>query len=80
MLNITDWAWIFDNTYVVCRNVDNKVIVEIERTGNTRTGEIQDFPIELYGKISELHYGDAIIEELIISAADEFFSAYLGKP
>ena len=78
MLNITEWAWVFDNTFVVCREADNKVVVEIERTGNTRIGEMQDFPIDLFGKISEFEYEDKIFEDFVIKTADEFFRACLG--
>ena len=79
MLNITEWAWEFDKTFVVCRKVDNGVIVEIERTGNTRTGELRDFPMELVGKIAELGCGEKIIEKLVKSAEDEFLRTYLGE-
>ena len=41
MLDITEWAWVFDKTFVVCRIVDNQVFVEIEKTGNARVGEIR---------------------------------------
>ena len=79
MVNITEWAWIFDKTFVVCRNVDNNVTIEIERTGNTRTGEMEDFPVELFGKIAVLEYGEKIFEMFVKNAADEFFRAYLGE-
>jgi len=79
MVDLTEWAWIFDTTFVVCRNVDNKVIIEIERTGNTRTGEMPDFPMELFGRIAGLGYDEKFFEKFVKSAADEFFRAYLRK-
>jgi len=79
MLNVTEWAWVLDKTFVVCRYVDNKVVVEIERTGNTRIGEVQDFPMELFGKITGFDLEENVIEKLVRSAADDFFRAYLGE-
>ena len=79
MLNITEWAWVFNNTFVVCRNVDNKIVVEIERTGNVRTGLLYDMPMELFGKIAELGYEEKFLEQLAKSAEDEFLKTYLGE-
>jgi len=79
MLDITEWAWVFDKTFVVCRKVDNKVVVEMEMIGNTRVGEIQDFPIAIFGRIVELNGGEKMIEKLVKTAADEFFRVYLGE-
>ena len=73
MLDVTEWVWVFDKTFIVCRNVENKVIVDMERTGNTRAGRLQDFPMELFGKIAEPGSMENIIEKLVKSAADEFF-------
>ena len=41
MINITDEEWIADLGAMMCRNVSNKIIVVLEKSGKTMEGKIR---------------------------------------
>ena len=76
MIDTTGWIWICDKTQMICRNVENSVIVKIDRIGKTFNGKLQGIPLELFGKIARLKNGELIIQKIIRSAEEEFLKAY----
>ena len=82
MSDVNKWVWVFDKTLMVCWNVENKVIVKMERAGDIYIGKLQDMPMELFEAIANLRHGDRIIKNIVRNAEDEFFRAYLrmGDP
>lgn len=43
MININEWVWVFDNSLMVCKNVENRIIVDIEEIISQYTG----MPVEM---------------------------------
>ena len=79
MIDVTEWTWAFNNTLIVCRYVEDNIVINIEKRGNSRMERLKDIPIELLKRIAEQEHGEKIIKKLVRKAEDDFFRAYLGE-
>jgi len=73
MIGVSEWVWIFDKACMTCRNVENDVVVVLEKGENVFMGKLRDIPMDLFGKIAELEYGERIIADIVNSAERELF-------
>jgi len=79
MVAINEWVWVFDNTLLLCRNVENRIMVDTERTGNIYMGDYQDIPMALFGEMAELNYKERITKPIAGNEDDEFIRTHLGE-
>ena len=79
MIDTEDWKWVCDKSEMVCRNVENSIVVKIDKTGKTYNGKLLGIPLELFGRISKVKHGEKIIQNIIKSAEEEFFRACTGS-
>ena len=74
---IQGWNWIVDINEKTCKNVENEVIIKIEKNGGRLKGMLQDMPIGLFSDIAGCGNGEKIIEEIIKIAEEEYFRVSL---
>jgi len=79
VIDINEWIWVFDNSLMVCRNVENGVIVKIERLGDTYIGILKDMSKAFIEKIYNEKQCEGIINQIVTDAEEAFFRAYQGK-
>ena len=72
-IDIEEWDWVCDKNQMICRNIENCVVVKIETIGKTYNGKLHGIPLELFGKIARLKHSEQIIQKIIKSAEDKFF-------
>ena len=80
MIETEEWIWICDKSKMLCRNVENSIIVKMDKTGKTYNGKLYGIPLDLFGRISKIKHGEKIIQKIIKSAEEEFSRACLGLP
>ena len=79
MIAINEWVWAFDNTMLLCRNVEDRIMVDIERTGNIYMGDFQDIPMALFGEMAELNYKERVTKRIAGNEDDEYIRTHLGE-
>ena len=75
MNDINNWVWIIDRGEMCCRNLENNVIVKMEKEGGNIRGKLHDMPMALYGKIAGIKNGEKIIRQIVKAAEKEYFRA-----
>ena len=71
MIDVSESVWIFDNACITCRNGENNVVVVFENVDNVFVGKLWDIPMDLFGKITELEYGERVIADIVKNAENE---------
>ena len=72
MMDINGWNWVVNTDTMTCKNVENQVIVKMERDGETLRGMIHDMPMKLFAEISKYDDGEKIIENIVRMAEAEY--------
>lgn len=79
MIAINEWIWVFDTALMLCQNVENKIVVDIERTCTNYIGRHQNIPMAIFEEIAGLTPGEKIIEQIAINSDNDFFNSPTGK-
>ena len=72
MINVHEWKWVVDIDGMTCKNVENEVIVNIQKDGEILLGTLQDMPIGLFSMIAKDAKGEEAIEEIVKAAEKEY--------
>jgi hypothetical protein len=76
MITIASREWIADLGAMVCRNIDNKIIVVFEKNGNNLSGKIKDIPMKLFSRWAAEPNGETHIKNTVKEAEEVFLRAY----
>ena len=76
MIDVQEWSWIVDPDEMTCRNVENEVIIKMEKEGKNLKGMLKNMPIDLFSEIAGYEDGEKIIEKIVKTAEAEYFRAY----
>ena len=79
MIDVKGWSWIVDINERTCKNVENEVIIKMEKEGESLKGMLKDMPIGLFSEIAGYGNGEKIIEEIVKTAENEYFRAYTDQ-
>jgi hypothetical protein len=71
-MNVNEWNWVVNKNDMTCRNVENNVIIKMEKNGNVLRGTIHDMPMELFAEISRYADGEKIIEKIVKTAEEKY--------
>ena len=74
MTEVTDWVWLFNNTIAICQQAGEGVYVDFEKMGSANTNKLQDNPMALFERITELKQA-LELEQIIKGCEKEFFRA-----
>ena len=77
-MNVNDWDWVVNRNDMTCRNVENNVIIKMEKNGNVLRGTIHDMPMELFAEISRYADGEKIIEKIVKTAEEKYLENRSG--
>jgi len=77
MITIAQGEWIADLGSMVCRNINNGVVVGFEKSGKTLVGKIKDMSMELFGELASQKNGHKIIQKTVMDAEEVFLRAYI---
>jgi len=76
MVTITQGEWIADLGAMLCRNINNGIIVCFEMTGKSLSGKIKDMPVELMEQWAKIPNGHELVRKTVMEAEDLFLKAY----
>ena len=62
MVSIAQGEWIADLGAMVCRNINNGIVVCFEKSGKALLGKIKDMPMEVMQHWAMLKHGDRLIQ------------------
>jgi len=71
-MDVNGWNWVVDTDDMTCRNVENEVIIKMEKVGDFLRGRIQDMPMTLFAEISQYEDGEKIIEKIVKMAEEKY--------
>jgi hypothetical protein len=71
-MDVDEWNWVVNTNDMTCRNVENNVIIKMEKVGNFLRGKIQDMPMKLFAEISRYEDGEKIIERIVKMAEEKY--------
>ena len=76
MVTIAQGEWIADLGAMICRNINNGIIVCFEKDGKHLTGKIKDLPFELMEQWAQVRDGHKIMRKAVMEAEEVFLRAY----
>ena len=76
MITIADGEWIADLGAMLCRNINNNIVISFEKAGIGVTGKIKDIPMDLFAKWAVEPHGERKIQQVVMEAEDFFWRAY----
>jgi len=77
-MDVNDWNWVVDTNDMTCRNVENNVIIKMEKDGGFLRGTLHDMPMELFAEISRYKDGEKIIERIVKTAEEKYLENQPG--
>ena len=75
MPSITDGEWIADVGEKTCRNINTKVIVEMNKMDKMYIGKLKYVPFELLSQYVKLKHGEKPLIKAIMEAEEVFLRA-----
>ena len=79
MINVHEWKWVVDIDGMTCKNIENEVVINIRKDGETLRGEFRDMPIGLFSMIAKDANGEKVIEEIVKSAEKEYCKCFWSR-
>lgn len=76
MVTIANDEWIADLGSKTCYNINTKMVVEFQKSGNTYIGKIRDMPIKIMSKWAKLRHGERLIKKAVEEAEEVFLRAF----
>ena len=76
MITITSGEWIADLGALLCRNINNGIVVSFEKQGIGYSGKIQNMPIELMEQWAAIPTGHELIQKAVMDTEEVFMRAY----
>jgi len=77
-MDVNGWNWVVDTNDMTCRNVENNVIVKMEKVGDLLRGRIHDMPMELFTEISKYGDGEKVIKKIVEIAEEKYLENLAG--
>lgn len=77
MVTIAHGEWIADLGAMVCRNINNGVVVCFEKSGKTLAGKIKDMPMTIFEQWAMLKNGHKIVQRTVMEAEEVFLKAFI---
>jgi hypothetical protein len=76
VISITNGNWIADLGSMICRNIENGMVVGFYKNGEVLEGKIQDIPMEIMEKWAIERHGENRIKAAVMEAEEVFMRAY----
>ena len=77
-MDVNGWNWVVDTNDMTCRNVENDVIIKMEKVGDFLRGRLHDMPMKLFAEISRYEDGEKIIEKIVKTAEEKYLENRSG--
>ena len=75
MIDVSEWDWVVNKNDMTCKNVENQVVVKIEKDSGNLRGMLYDMPMSLFAEISKYENGEKIIERIVRMAEAEYLNS-----
>jgi len=72
MMNVNEWDWVINSNDMTCRNVENSVIIKMEKHGDRLRGTLYDMPMTLFAEIAKVKNGEQLIEKIVKRAEEKY--------
>ena len=76
MIRIAQGEWIADLGAMLCRNINNGIVICFEWQGKAITGKIKDMPIELFEQWAIVRKGHKFMQKAVMEAEEVFLRAF----
>ena len=70
-MDVNEWNWVVNTNDMTCSNVENDVIIKMEKVGDFLRGRLEDMPMKLFAEISRYEDGEKIIEKIVKMAEEK---------
>ena len=77
-MDVNDWNWVVNPSDMTCRNVENSVIIKMEKDGDRLRGTLHDMPMTLFAEIARIKNGEQIIERMVRLAEEKYLESGPG--
>ena len=77
-MDVSGWIWVVNPNDMTCRNVENNVIIKMEKDGDLIRGTLHDMPINLFDEIARYEDGEKIIEKIVRMAEKKYLENRSG--
>jgi len=71
-MDVNGWDWVVNKNDMTCRNLENNVIIKMEKDGGVLRGTLHDMPMKLFAEISRYADGEKIIEKIVKMAEEKY--------
>jgi hypothetical protein len=71
-MDVSRWNWVINTNDMTCRNVENNVIIKMEKDGDFLRGTLYDMPMKLFAEISGYADGEKIIQKIVRMAEEKY--------
>ena len=77
-MDVSEWNWVVNTNDMTCRNVENNVIIKMEKDGDFLRGTLHDMPMKLFTEIAKYEDGEKIIEKIVRMAEKKYLENRSG--
>ena len=75
MIDVSEWNWVVNKDDMTCKNVENQVVIKMEKDSGNLRGMLHDMPMKLFAAISKNEDGEKIIEKIVKMAEAEYLNS-----